>query len=255
MQSTREYLKELIDRGTALLNPKYDFNTIHSALQLSNIDSSQSVITWERDVKDFCHHYLREHFAYQLLCNTFKSVGSHKTATIVNYLERIYNDWSFWDSKEQKSSTSPQTYPQLAPTFDVFISHASADKVNYVNALKQSLDKLKINIFYDTDTLGWGDDWKSVILSGVSKAEFAIIIISENFFGREWTEKELTELLNRQNQNGQKIILPIIHDITISQLKEKYPAIADIQLLDSSKYSCDEIALKFAAQLIKRLKK
>lgn len=91
-------------------------------------------------------------------------------------------------------------------------------------------------------------------MEGVDQAEFAIIIISENFFGREWTEKELQEFLNRQNSNGQKIILPILHKITSSQLKEKYPDVADIQALNSSDYSCDEIALMFAGQLIKRLK-
>ena len=138
--------------------------------------------------------------------------------------------------------------------YDVFISHANADKASYVDDLKKSLSKLNIQIFYDKDTLEWGDNWKNKILEGVDKAEFAIIVISENFFGREWTEKELTDFLSRQNRNGQKIILPILHNITVAQLQEKYPAIADIQALDSSKYSCDEIALKFAAQLIKRLK-
>ena len=138
--------------------------------------------------------------------------------------------------------------------YDVFISHANVDKIEYVEQLKQSLDKLKINIFYDKDTLEWGDDWKDKILEGVEQAEFAIIVISENFFGREWTEKELNEFLNRQNKNGQKTILPILYKISVAQLKERYPAVADIQALDSADYSCDEIALKFACQLIKRLK-
>ena len=138
--------------------------------------------------------------------------------------------------------------------YDAFISHANVDKIEYVEQLKQSLDKLKINIFYDKDTLEWGDKWKDKILEGVNQAEFAIIVISENFFGREWTEKELNEFLNRQNKNGQKTILPIIHNISAEQLKVKYPDISEIQALDSSEYSTDEIALKFAEQLIKRLK-
>lgn len=100
----------------------------------------------------------------------------------------------------------------------------------------------------------WGDKWKDRILEGVEKSEFAIIVISENFFDREWTEKELSEFLNRQNRNGQKIILPVVHKISMSQLKEKYPLIADIQAIDSSDYTYDQIALLFAEQLIKRLK-
>lgn len=99
-----------------------------------------------------------------------------------------------------------------------------------------------------------GDKWKDRILDGVKKAEFAIIVISENFFDREWTEIELSEFLNRQNRNGQKLILPILHNITVSQLQTKYPSVADIQAIDSTKYSCDEIALLFAKQPIKKMK-
>lgn len=138
--------------------------------------------------------------------------------------------------------------------YDVFISHANKDKIEFVDTLNESLEKLGIEIFYDKKALEWGDNWKGSILEGTKKAEFAIIVISENFFGREWTERELAEFLNRQNQDGQKLILPILHNITIHQLQEKYPSIADIQAIDSREYNCDQIALLFARQLIKRLK-
>lgn len=67
-------------------------------------------------------------------------------------------------------------------------------------------------------------------------------------------ERELSEFLNRQNRNGQKLILPIVHNITMQQLQKKYPNVANIQAIDSKKYNCDQIALLFAKQLIKRLK-
>lgn len=148
----------------------------------------------------------------------------------------------------------PKYQAKTLPEFDVFISHANKDKEDMIEELYQSLNKLGIKIFYDKESLEWGDNWKDRILNGTKKAEFAIIVISQNFFDREWTERELSEFLNRQNRNGQKLILPILHNITVSQLQEKYPSIADIQAIDSSKYSCDQIALLFARQLIKRLK-
>lgn len=138
--------------------------------------------------------------------------------------------------------------------YDVFISHANKDKEEFVSKLNDSLKNLGISIFYDTETLEWGDNWKQKILEGTKKAEFAIIVISKNFFDREWTEKELNEFLNRQNENGQKTILPILHGINIKDLQEKYPDVADIQAINSSEYSPDAIALLFAKQLIKRLK-
>lgn len=148
----------------------------------------------------------------------------------------------------------PKYQAKTLPEFDVFISHANKDKEDLIEELYQSLNKLGIEIFYDKESLEWGDNWKDRILNGTKKAEFAIIVISDNFFDREWTERELNEFLNRQNRNGQKLILPILHNITVSQLQEKYSSIADIQAIDSSKYSCDQIALLFARQLIKRLK-
>ena len=81
-----------------------------------------------------------------------------------------------------------------------------------------------------------------------------IIVISENFFDREWTELELKELLERQNEEGQKLILPILHNITPEQLKAKYPIVADIQAIESKDNSYEKIALLFARQLIKRYK-
>lgn len=66
--------------------------------------------------------------------------------------------------------------------------------------------------------------------------------------------KRIKRFLTRQNSSGQKIILPILHNITLAQLKKRYPNIADIQALNSKDCSCDEIALKFARQLIARIK-
>lgn len=240
MNAVRTELKKLIGRGTVIKPPG-------PGDKVSKADCAQ----WTQDVRTFTERYLKDHPAHKPISD---ALFFNNIDTLLGYLNSVHEDAVWWRSAGAKN------IPQIALTeaemamYDVFISHANADKLGYVNELKESLDKLRINIFYDKDTLEWGDNWKDKILEGVAKAEFAIIVISENFFGREWTEKELGEFLSRQNQNGQKIILPILHNITVEQLKAKYPAIAEIQALDSAKHSCDEIALKFAAQLIKRLK-
>lgn len=79
-------------------------------------------------------------------------------------------------------------------------------------------------------------------------------MISENFFNREWTERELSEFLKRQNKDGQKIVLPLIHNITLDQLKEKYPEMGDIQAISTDRYCKEDIAILFAKELIKRLR-
>ena len=93
----------------------------------------------------------------------------------------------------------PKYQARTLPEYDVFISHANKDKEDLVEELYQSLKALGISIFYDKESLEWGDKWKDKILME-QKSKIAIIVISENFFDREWTEKELNEFLNRQNR-------------------------------------------------------
>lgn len=137
--------------------------------------------------------------------------------------------------------------------YDVFLSHASQDKLEFVDGLYKDIKKLGVNVFYDTDSIGWGDRWKEKILQGTKNSEFAIIIVSEHFFGREWTEKELYEFLSRENETGQKIVLPIVHNISIDQLRVKYPELAEIQALPSN-MGTTEIALRFGREMIHRLR-
>lgn len=167
-------------------------------------------------------------------------------------LDLTYEGLHYFDKKSD--AVPEKTDPKPRKMYDVFLSHASADKIAYVEDLKKSLEILGIEIFYDKDTIEWGDNWKDKIYEGLEKSEFAIIVISENFFGREWTELELKTLLERQNDEGQKLILPILHNITTEQLRDKYPSVADIQAIESGKNSTEQIVLLFAKQLIKRYK-
>ncbi len=165
---------------------------------------------------------------------------------------------SYFDDKEKalKAAASVERTP-TKPTrkeFDVFISHANKDKLSYVNDLNRVIKKLGINVFYDTDVLSWGDNFKQVILDGTAKSEFAIIVISKNFFDREWTERELDEFLAQQNATGQKIVLPLLYGVTFDELKEKYPTLGDIQAITSKDYTKPEIAILLAKELIKRYK-
>lgn len=180
---------------------------------------------------------------------------SHDKKTQENYIKNF--SWIFQTLKEcmkEYDIMLNEAEANINKEYDVFISHANRDKEDFVEELYQAINKLGINIFYDRESLEWGDNWKAAILNGTKKSEFAIIVISENFFDREWTEKELVEFLSRQNRNGQKLILPILYNIKLTQLQERYPSVADIQAIDSKKYTCDQIAIMFARQLIKRLK-
>lgn len=240
-------LTDLLERAQNISPPtqvSYDGESIAEHNMPANV--------WMDDVRIFRAKYLSEHPLY----SSMESLLFHRSfSRLVASLTSISKDRDFIDKMNGVEKVEvPKYQAKTLPEYDVFISHANQDKEELIEELYQSLQKLGISIFYDKESLEWGDNWKERILNGTKKAEFAIIVISENFFDREWTERELSEFLNRQNRNGQKLILPIVHNITMQQLQEKYPNVADIQAIDSSKYNCDQITLLFAKQLIKRLK-
>lgn len=158
------------------------------------------------------------------------------------------------EQTEQHRMTEAGAMTYNHKKYDVFISHANKDKEEYVDLLSIAVKRLGIDVFYDADVISWGDNWKQVILNGTAESEFAVIVISKNFFGREWTEKELNEFLSRQNESGQKVVLPLLLGITKEEMIEHYPALEEIQYIKAEDYSKEQIVILLAKELIKRYK-
>lgn len=184
---------------------------------------------------------------YGMLSTYTVYIGSMWTAVLTQKAKTYFSD-----KETAEAIPMVREEKQMRKQYDVFVSHASRDKLDYVGNLYMALRKLGISIFYDSDVLSWGDNWKEMIISGTDQSEFAIVVISDKFFGREWTERELNEFLQRQNETRQKIILPLLHNISFDELRDHYPALEAIQAIKSSDYSVEEIAIQLAKELIKR---
>ena len=176
----------------------------------------------------------------------FKRQTVYEIETIQKYISEVQS--------QIESEIYDKISMPLLKEYDVFLSHASKDKETFVEELYQELSKLNISIFYDKNSISWGDNWEDKINEALEKCEFAIVVISKNFFGRDWTEKELNTLLEKKNALGQKLILPIAHDVKINTIKKRYPKVASIQSLATNKYSQKDITILFAKELIERIK-
>ena len=250
MATFEEQLNALLEQAKTINSP---INVAPLGMSISEYNHPSEI--WMNDVEIFYNTYLKEHPLGKRISTILFHRALDAFDELKACLESIQKDQLFIDKMNGISTVNvPKYQARGLPEYDVFISHANKDKTDLVEELYQSLKMLGVQIFYDKESLEWGDNWKDKILNGTKKAELAIIVISENFFDREWTERELVEFLNRQDRNGQKLILPILHNISMEQLKERYPSVADIQAINSGKFSCDQIALLFAKQLIKRLK-
>lgn len=130
-------------------------------------------------------------------------------------------------------------------TYDLFISHASEDKDEFVRPLADELTRIGVKVWYDEFTLKVGDSLRRSIDKGLSNARFGVVVLSSSFIQKNWTQYELDGLVAREME-GVKVILPIWHKITKSELIKYSPTLADKVALNSSLLSVEEIANQLA---------
>ena len=139
-------------------------------------------------------------------------------------------------------------YKTPTDTFDFFICHASEDKEGFVRELAEILKKRGARIWYDEFTLQIGDSLRRKIDRGLISSRFGIVILSENFFKKEWPQRELDGLVTLESQ-GRDRILPIWYKVTKDKITALSPTLADKVALNTSSYGIQEIVDKLMAKI------
>ncbi|NQU83817.1 MAG: TIR domain-containing protein [Parcubacteria group bacterium] len=134
--------------------------------------------------------------------------------------------------------------------YDVFISHASEDKEDFVGPFANCLKESGLNVWYDEFELQIGDSLRRAIDNGLRNSRYGIVILSEAFFSKEWPQRELDSLFARE-VNGEKVILPIWHKISKNEVLKFSPLIADMLAINTSSFTIEEIAQKISERVIK----
>ena len=110
--------------------------------------------------------------------------------------------------------------------YDVFICHASEDKKSFVKPLAEELRRQNIEVWYDEFSLKIGDSLRRSIEIGLRESLLGIVVISKNFFNKEWPQKELDVLLLKE-MKGRKVILPIWLELNFNDVYNFSPMLAD----------------------------
>jgi len=76
--------------------------------------------------------------------------------------------------------------PTEQTSFDVFVSHASEDKDEFVRDFVKCLQENGLNVWYDEFTLRVGDSLRRSIDNGLRNSRYGIVVLSEAFFSKEW---------------------------------------------------------------------
>ncbi len=130
---------------------------------------------------------------------------------------------------------------------DVFISHAYEDKEEVARPLADLLVERSVVVWYDEFSLTVGDSLRRSIDRGLASSRFGVVVLSPDFFNKEWPKAELDGLVAKQRAHGGKVLLPIWHRITKDDVLEQSPTLADLKALNTSVMTLAEIANEIAA--------
>ena len=89
-----------------------------------------------------------------------------------------------------------------------------------------------------------GDSLRASIDQGLSHSRYGIVILSEIYFKKFWTGKELNGLFAKQEE-GNKVILPVWHNISKDTVKQYSPILADMLALKTADFTIEELADEF----------
>lgn len=128
---------------------------------------------------------------------------------------------------------------------DVFISHASEDKDDFVRPLANALIEQGLNVWYDKMTLKIGDSLRQKIDKGLANSRVGLVILSPSFIKKGWTNYELDGIVTR-TVSGEQVLLPIWHNITKQQVVDFSPSLADKVARSTATHTIEEIAEEIA---------
>lgn len=225
-----ERVKQLLDSGWRPSHP--------SGVRSAFIDMFTSFDDWQKDPSSDLYHAVEAAFGEvgsrapdHALVNA-RQLG---TAQVQAANECVSDLECYAGAKRYVDFSAPCTADVNATVqvtnegpwqYDAFISHASEDKVPFVNDLARALEARGLKIWYDAYELKVGDSLRESIDHGLLSSRYGIAVLSKAFFRKDWPKSELEGLFARQSRDGVKVILPLWHELSGAEIINHSPMLA-----------------------------
>lgn len=116
--------------------------------------------------------------------------------------------------------------------YDVFLCHAGEDKDEYIKPLSNQLENAGISTWLDALRIEWGDSITKKVNEGLRISKYVIVFFSNNFFNKNWPERELNSVLNKMASSGKSRILPILVSKSMfDEYSNNYPLLNDLKAM------------------------
>ncbi len=129
--------------------------------------------------------------------------------------------------------------------YDVFISYATEDQDEVVRPLANFLQDAGLRVWYSEFQLRIGDSLRRKIDNGVANSRFGVVVLSKNFFAKNWPQYELDGLVTKE-VSGEQRILPLWHKISKDEVMKRSPSLADKLARSTADFTIQEIAAEIA---------
>jgi hypothetical protein len=141
-----------------------------------------------------------------------------------------FDDLDIADADEDRDIIEYESriYPISAGRYDFFISHASTDKSAIATPLALALEAEGFHVWIDDRFIAPRGGLANIIGFGLKSSRYGIAILSEDYFGRKWTELEYQALSRSE-------LFLILHGIPADRLDEIRPGMSDCVALSSSR--------------------
>lgn len=129
--------------------------------------------------------------------------------------------------------------------FDVFISHASEDKVTLARPLAEAMRKLGHAVWLDEHLLEVGDVLRPALDAGLERSRYCLAILSPASLKKDWLRYELERWLQKSARAGQNLLL-VWHGVDEHDVAAWFPELATRVALLTARDSVQELAFKLS---------
>jgi hypothetical protein len=160
--------------------------------------------------------------------NLAKALSQEMETALGRAADRVMRDLSIKHHEillEQGRAALKGYAAAMGKHWDVFISHASEDKENFVRPLAGALEQSGLHVWFDATALTVGDSLRGKIDEGLSRSRYGIVVLSPDFFAKPWPQQELDGLMSKE-VSGIKVILPVWHNIGFEGVQARSPILA-----------------------------
>ncbi|TQD98003.1 hypothetical protein C1H46_016367 [Malus baccata] len=124
------------------------------------------------------------------------------------------------------SSDSSSSSGRRRWTYDVFLNFRGEDtRRSFVSHLYRALDQKAIHTFIDAEELRKGNHL-SDLLTAIRNSRVSIVVFSPNYASSTWCLKELVQILECMDSDGQTVV-PVFYDVDPSHVRKRKRSFAE----------------------------